>query len=207
VEEIEAKEHRRVLSPEVVTLEHQGVPHHEVFGHPLLTGHPGVANDSAPDNADLPAGALRSQAELGLLAVRKVPLVEEADLFKALPAEDHQGAVGMVGVLPTRATVGRFENRPEPGIDGRKHPVTERAVLTDVAVLSAGEPGPRPGLCCAEETLEAVGLHHGIVRTHDRPIARRRTFVQPAAQTGVGRGTKAGVATQLDDLGTGNGGS
>ncbi len=60
----------------------------------------GLTTTAPADEARLPPDGGGPQREVGLLAVREVPLVEQADLHEELAAGQHQRAVGMSGRLP-----------------------------------------------------------------------------------------------------------
>src|SRR5207247_11473702 len=76
-----------------------------------------VPDHGVPHHADLPARAPGSLAEVGLLAVGEVALVEEPDLVQARSAGDHQRAVGVAAGLPAGRAFGRAEDAAEVPLD------------------------------------------------------------------------------------------
>src|SRR5437870_10495721 len=88
------------VAAEVVANEEQRVTQLQVLDDRRRRAQARVPDHGVPHHADLPARAPGSLAEVGLLAVGEVALVEEPDLVQARSAGDHQRAVGVAGGLP-----------------------------------------------------------------------------------------------------------
>ena len=177
------------VAPEVLTGQQQGVPQLQVVddgdrGTQVRVGHP-----SPPHQADLPAAAPGPQAEIGLLAVAEIALVEQADVLEAGPAGEQQGAMGVVDRLPA------LRHRP-PAEEGAEVAVHHRAeTVTDVGT---GEAGPGPWRDGGYQALEAVRGREGVVGADADPLPRTRG--QPVAQPDVGPRAEPEVVPGREEL-------
>ena len=109
---------------EVGSQEKQGVADHEIVDGGCLRPALGVLDQGTTHEADLPSGARGTDAEVRLLAVGEVPLVEKAHVRHAFPAERHEGPVRVVGDLPAFRYTGRLANGTQEGLDPRHLTVT-----------------------------------------------------------------------------------
>src|SRR5205807_4177835 len=103
-------------------------------------------------------------------------LVEQPDVLQAPASGEHEGAVGVTGVLPALVAAAVDEDPPEVAVDHG---------LARLAELGAGQ--ARPGALDegVEEAPKAVGLGERVVGGDHHPLAG--ALLQPAPHADVGR--------------------